>query len=113
MSQAATALAQPPKYDFAEIRNLLQGSFMRDWAISIEYAVTATDHSNQWRRWDKPLFALRDADPVIDNIMACCKANPDCSMKMVCEHFSPQYRCIYYIYRQNPANDGPDVFEPA
>jgi hypothetical protein len=88
MSQAATALAQPPKYDFAEIRN-------------------------QWRRWDKPLFALRDADPVIDNIMACCKANPDCSMKMVCEHFSPQYRCIYYIYRQNPANDGPDVFEPA
>jgi ribulose bisphosphate carboxylase small subunit len=106
MNEAKDALPVPGKYDFSEIKNLLQVYFMRDWAVSIEYAVTNPQGGTEWKRWDKPLFALSEVDPVIDRIMTCCKANPDCSMKMTCEHFNPGYRFIYFLQRQDAANDG-------
>jgi ribulose bisphosphate carboxylase small subunit len=101
MAQEKDHLVESKKYDFDQIKNLIEDGFMHDWAISIEYAVRTHQQYSKWIKWDKTLFALKDPNLVLDKLRECCKNNPECSMKLVCEHFSPDCRLIYCIYQQN------------
>ncbi len=101
MNEKGTGLTESPKYDFVKIKNLIENGLMHDWAISIEYAVKTHRNYTKWMKWDKTLFAIKDPDLVLEEIIACCKSNPECSMKLVCDRFSPDCRLIYCIYRKN------------
>lgn len=89
------------KYDLDKIQNLIETGFLHDWAISIEYAVKTQQEHVRWERWDKSLFAIKDSEAVVEKIMECCKNNPECSMKLICEHFNPHYRMVYCIHRKD------------
>ena len=101
MAQENDRLSQSKKYNFAQIKNLVEESLMHDWAISIEYAVRTHQSYSQWVKWDKTLFAIKDSNLVLEKLKECCSNNPECSMKLVCEHFSPDCRLVYCIYQQN------------
>lgn len=107
MGQKNQQSAKAKTYDFDSIKNVIENGFMHDCAISIEYAVNASPDHTKWIRWQKTLYAIKDSDQVLEEIKACCKNNPDCSMKLVCEHFRPQYRLIYCIERRD--NDPPNL----
>lgn len=82
-------------HKLSKIRQLIEQYFMYDWAISIEYALTAEQDTAQWTPWKKKFFALRgDVSPVLETIIDCCTSNPNCSMKLICEHFNPDYRFV-------------------
>jgi len=100
MTQPSDALAQSKKYDFVQIRNFIETGFMHDWAISIEYAVRTQYNHIKWTKWNKTLFAIKDPACVLDEMMACCQSHPECSMKLVCEHFSPEFRFVYCIHKK-------------
>lgn len=106
MRQTNDPLTTSKKYDLVEIQKYIENGFMHDWAISIEYAVKTHQNYTKWIKWDKTLFAIKDSRQVLEKIMACCKSNPECSMKLVCEHFSPDCRFIYCIYRKKNENPG-------
>ncbi len=106
MSQDSNQLSKSEKYNFAQIKHLLENGFMHDWAISIEYAVRTHQQYSKWIKWDKTLFALKDPDQVLEKLKECCKNNPECSMKLVCEHFSPDCRLVYCIYRNGDEKPG-------
>lgn len=100
MSQTGDPLTKSKKDDFHQIKNLIENSLMHDWAISIEYAAKSHQNYTEWLKWDKKFYGIKDSDHVLEEIMACCKNNPGCSMKLVCEQFSPECRLIYCIRRK-------------
>ncbi|MGD2118552.1 MAG: ribulose bisphosphate carboxylase small subunit [Chromatiales bacterium] len=98
MEHHDTGLVKAVKNDLGQIKNIIESSLMYDWAIKIEYAVTTTANITTWSKWDKTFFAITDSGQVLEKIMECCRNNPDCSMKLVCEHFRPDYQLIYYFH---------------
>ena len=100
MNQNRGTLLQSKNVDFVRIKNLIETGFMHDWAISVEYAVRTQKNDIKWRKWNKTHFAIKDSASVMDEIVACCNSHPECSMKMVCEHFSPEFRFVYCIHRK-------------
>ena len=98
MEHHDTGLVKAVKKDLGQIRDIIENSLLYDWAINIEYAVMTKANKVAWSKWDKTFFAITDSDPVLEKIMECCRNNPDCSMKLVCEHFCPDYQLIYYFH---------------
>ena len=107
MAQANDDSSRANPYDFTRIKNLIEDGFMHDWAISIKYAVR-TQQKIDWVNWDKTFFAIKDATPVLEKLKECCAKNPECSMKLVCEHFNPEYRLVYCLSRQENESQGID-----
>lgn len=101
MAQEIAQMSELEKYNFNQIQNLIEGGLMHDWAISIEYAVRTQQYDIEWVKWDKTLFAIKDPNQVIERLKECCKNNPHCQMKLVCEHFSPECRLVYCIHKLN------------
>ena len=91
----------PNRNELNKIKNLIENSFMHDWAIRIEYADKSQQQGSQWLKWNKTIFAINDSTPVMQDIVECCRNHPDCSMKLICEHYNPYYRFIYCIKLQN------------
>jgi ribulose bisphosphate carboxylase small subunit len=108
MMHDSDRLSLSKKRDFTEVKELIETSFMHDWAITIEYAVQTEHDGSQWVRWDKTFFAIKDAGPVMENIVACCECNPNCSMKMICEHYNPPYRCVLSLRHKDRAETARD-----
>ena len=105
MSQTGDSLTKSKNYDFHKIKNFIEDGFMHKWAISIEYAVKTHQDNTKWIKWEKTIFAVKDSRQVMEEIMACCKNNPDCSMKLICEHFRPECRLTYWIcHKKNEAS---------
>lgn len=100
MNQTNDLLKMSKKKDLVEIKNLIENGLMHDWAISIEYAARNHQNYTKWLKWDKKFYGIKDSNHVLEEIMACCKNNPECSMKLVCEQFSPECRLIYCIDRK-------------
>ena len=100
MTHENEPLPESKKLEVARIKNLIENGFMHDWAIKIEYAIKSGQSSAEWVEWEKKFYAIKDSSEVIEEITACCKSNPDCSMKLVCEHFNPEFRLVYCFHRQ-------------
>ena len=94
MMQEDNQLSNPSSQDYQKIKQLIESNFMHDWAIRIEYAERSGQDSVKWLTWDKTFFAIKDVEPVLEDIIECCKNHPECSMKLVCEHFSPDCRFV-------------------
>ena len=89
--------AEGPRHqELVKVRELIENSFMFDWAIRIEYAAGNRGNGAEWVKWQS-FFAVTDSEQIVEKIIECCQSNPDCSMKLVCEHFNPGYRFIYCL----------------
>jgi ribulose bisphosphate carboxylase small subunit len=97
MENHNSGLVQAVKKDLSKIKNIIESSLMYDWAIKIEYAVNTKANNVTWSKWDKTFFAITDSSQVLEKIVECCTNNPECSMKLVCEHYCPDCRLIYYF----------------
>jgi len=95
---------QAKKYDLSQVKDIIDQGFKHDWAIQIEYAVRTQKPFVEWKKWHKNFYAIKDSADVVNEVMACCKQNPECSMKLVCERFSPDCRFVYCIYRKPEDN---------
>jgi len=100
MEKENSQLSASQKYNFNQIKQMIEKGFMHNGAVSIEYAVKTEKNYTKWLKWDKPLYALKDADQVMAELKKCCSNNPECSMKLICEQFSPECRLVYCIHRQ-------------
>lgn len=101
MSQGNDQFSKSKKYDFEQIKSVIENGFMHDWAISIEYIVKTAQNETKWEKWDKSLYAVKDPDKVMEVLKECCRNNPECSMKLICERFSPECRLVYCVHRKN------------
>ncbi len=52
------------------------------WAISVEYTDDPHPRNTYWEMWGMPMFDLKDAAGVLQEVRACRKANPDCYVKL-------------------------------
>lgn len=95
MEQINAGVVKAVKKDLDQIKNVIESSFMYDWAIKVEYAVRTTAGSVSWQEWGNPFYAITDSDEVLEKIRECCRNNPDCSMKLICQHYSPDCKFIY------------------
>lgn len=101
MGHHETGLVRAVKKDLGQIKSIIESSLLHDWAIKIEYSAKTSVNGIAWLRWDNTFFAIKDSSQVLKKIMECCQNNPDCSMKLVCEHFRPDYQLIYYFQSNN------------
>lgn len=97
MMHQSSGQATAVNKDLGKIGSLIESSLLHDWSIKIEYAIQSGPDSVTWIKWDKTFFAIKDPAEVLEEIVACCKNNPHCSMKMTCERFMPECQLIYYI----------------
>ena len=86
-----------PEHKITQIKELVEDSFMHDWVIRVQYALNSTPESVNWETWDESFFAIKDSTPLLEKIIECCSNNPDCSMRLICEHFNPDCRFVYSI----------------
>lgn len=94
-------VSKSKKYDFERIESMIENGFMHDWAVTIQYAVRTEQNYTKWLKWDKTFFAINSSKQIMETLKECCRNNPECSMKLVCERFSPECRLVYCIHKQN------------
>jgi ribulose bisphosphate carboxylase small subunit len=116
MNQESRQLPEMKRADLTELRKLIDASFMHDWAIRVELCRQSEDQEG-WVEWGNTRFAIKDVLPVIDELQACCDSNPDCCIRMVCEHFNPQYKFVYCLQKEIKAGSriddlGVEVYHP-
>ncbi len=89
----------------AEVKNLVENSLTHDWILRIEYFGPAsggrTAHG-RWQQWGGSMFAVTDASPVIDGIVACRASHPAHSIRLNAEKVNPSTQMYYPVYRPDP-----------
>jgi len=49
----------------------------QEWAVSVEFTDDIHPRNTYWEMWGNPMFDLRDAAGVMEEVRACRKANPN------------------------------------
>ena len=94
--QQRTSLALVPGH--GELEKLIQQSLRGDWVIRVEHMGQDQPPHSHWQQWEKPLFAVKSSEPVMEAIYACRASNPLHSIRMYAEKVQPQTRFIYSVY---------------
>ena len=71
-----------PDLTEAEIRAQVEHCLRQGWAISVEYTDEPHPRNSFWEMYGPPMFDLRDAAGVMDEIQGCRKAFPDHYVKV-------------------------------
>ncbi len=71
----------PPLTD-VEIAEQVQYALDRGWPVSIEHTDDPHPRNVYWHMWGQPLFDLRDAAGVMEEVRACRAAHPDHYVKV-------------------------------
>jgi ribulose-bisphosphate carboxylase small chain len=66
----------------AQIAKQVDYALEQHWAISVEYTDDPHPRNTYWEMWGMPMFDLKDAAGVLQEVRACRKANPDCYIKL-------------------------------
>jgi ribulose-bisphosphate carboxylase small chain len=65
-----------------QIAKQVEYALAQDWAVSVEYTDDPHPRNTYWEMWGMPMFDLKDAAGVLQEVRACRKANPDCYIKL-------------------------------
>ena len=65
-----------------QIRRQIEFALGCGWAISIEHTRTPHPRDVYWSMWGQPMFDLRDAAGVMEELSRCRAANPDAWVKV-------------------------------
>lgn len=71
----------PPLTD-EQIRAQVQYALDQDWPISIETTDDPHPRNFLWDMWELPMFDVRDAVAVIDELNRCRAARPNCYIRV-------------------------------
>ncbi len=71
-----------PDLTDAQIRAQVDYALGRGWALSVEYTDDPHPRNVYWELWGQPMFDLRDAAGVLQEVEACRAAHPDCYVKV-------------------------------
>ena len=71
-----------PDLTDAEIRAQVEHCLANGWAVSVEYTDDPHPRNSYWEMFGPPLFDLRDAAGVMEEIRNCRKAFPDRYVKV-------------------------------
>jgi ribulose-bisphosphate carboxylase small chain len=71
-----------PDLTDAEIRAQIDYALGNGWSCSVEYTNDAHPRNTFWEMWCAPLFDLKDAAGVMQEVDACRKAKPDAYVKV-------------------------------
>lgn len=81
-----------------KVQQLVSQHLCGDWVIRIEYSEEATVASSRWAQWGKAMFALHNAEPVINAILSCQANYPAQAIRLSAEKMRPQTRMIYWVH---------------
>jgi len=96
LAQNLPSLMPLPNLD--DVRHLIQSSLQGNWIVRVEHSDQILPRINTWQQWHKPLFALRDPEPVIEQIIACYAGHPHHSIRISAECTRPETRLVYSVY---------------
>ena len=65
-----------------EIRAQADYALSKGWACSLEFTDDPHPRNTYWEMWGLPLFDLKDAAGVMQELDACRKAQPDCYIRL-------------------------------
>ena len=65
-----------------QIGKQVEYALRQDWAVSIEYTDDPHPRNTYWEMWGLPMFDLKDAAGVLDELRECRKAHGDCYIKV-------------------------------
>ena len=60
-----------------QIRKQVEYALARDWAIGVEHTDDPHPRNTYWEMWGQPMFDLRDAAGVMEEVQACRLANAE------------------------------------
>lgn len=96
------ASVKPPdrsaaEYKLEEVRRLVSDCMLGDCVVRIEHTDHCPRQGTRWREWGSPLFALRDAGPVLDAIGDCHARHPGQAIRLIVEKLHPESRMVYWV----------------
>jgi ribulose-bisphosphate carboxylase small chain len=65
-----------------QIRKQIEYSLEKGWALGIEYTDDPHPRNTYWEMWGQPLFDLRDAAGVMQEVRACREHQPECYIRI-------------------------------
>jgi ribulose-bisphosphate carboxylase small chain len=65
-----------------EIRAQVEYCLHQGWACSLEYTDDPHPRNTYWEMWGVPMFGLKDAAGVMQEVKACREAHPDVYIKV-------------------------------
>lgn len=66
-----------PELSDAQITRQIEYALGRGWAIGVEYTDEPHPRNTYWDMWGNPMFDLRDAAGVLQEVNACRAAHPE------------------------------------
>jgi ribulose bisphosphate carboxylase small subunit len=83
---------------FSKVETLVENSLLGDWIIWVEYGQQRSDGDVAWQQWNKPLYALKDAKSLNEEILNCRMCFPFHHVRLYAEKLKPQTKMIYWVY---------------
>ncbi len=65
-----------------QIRAQIEYALAQGWALSVEHTTDPHPRNVYWEMWGTPMFDLRDASGVMQEVVACRAAFPDSYVKV-------------------------------
>ena len=98
MMQAAQPLTRLPNAGrLAEVSQLVSKYLRGDCVVRIEHTPRVVDRHVRWQQWGQTFYAIRDAGPVIDAIVACRARYPTRTIRVCAERLRPQSRLVFWV----------------
>jgi ribulose-bisphosphate carboxylase small chain len=71
-----------PDLTDTQIRAQVEYCLRNGWSVSVEFTDDPHPRNTYWEMWGMPMFDLKDAAGVMDEVEACRKACPECYVKV-------------------------------
>lgn len=71
-----------PDLSDEQIRRQIEYALSRGWALSVEFTDDPHPRNVYWEMWGQPMFDLRDAGGVLQEVRQCRLANPRSYVKV-------------------------------
>jgi ribulose-bisphosphate carboxylase small chain len=94
-AQRLTHLPHAGRLD--EVRQMISKYLCGDCVVRIEHTPRVVDRHVRWQPWGQTFFALKDATPVIDEIVACRASFPTHTIRLCAERLRPQSRLVFWV----------------
>ncbi len=66
-----------PDFSDSEIRAQVEYCLKNNWAVSVEFTDDPHPRNTYWEMWGMPMFDIKDAAGIMQEINQCRKANPN------------------------------------
>jgi ribulose-bisphosphate carboxylase small chain len=65
-----------------QIAKQVDYALAQNWAVSVEYTDDPHPRNTYWEMWGMPMFDLKDAAGVVQEVNACRATHPECYVKV-------------------------------